>query len=233
MVVQRPSQWPALFDLTIDIFDNFRRANNFTPHWSFGGGTALMLMIDHRESHDVDIFLDDAQALPYLNPETQGYALSRLPDSYETDGTRALKLAYRDVGEIDFICCPSILDDPFTQVEVRGRIVDLETPAEIIAKKVFFRGSSFQPRDMFDLAAVAEHYGPDYVTTALRKCGADRCAAALGVVEKASPAFVRAIIGQLMLREKNSHLVTEAQALSRHILQLALSGAVSETRPRS
>jgi len=159
MAAQRPSQWPVLFDVAIDIFDHFRQANAFTPRWSFGGGTALMLAIDHRESHDIDIFLDDAQVLPYLNPETQGYAVSLRSDSYETDGTRALKLAYRDVGEIDFICCSSILDAAFDQREVRGHMVDLETPAEIIAKKVFFRGNGFQPRDMFDLAAVAEHYG--------------------------------------------------------------------------
>jgi hypothetical protein len=34
--------------------------------------------------------------------------------------------------------------------------------AEIIAKKVHFRGARIQPRDMLDLAAVAEHYGADY-----------------------------------------------------------------------
>lgn len=213
--------------MTIEILDHFRQANAFTPRWSFGGGTALMLMIDHRESHDIDIFLDDPQLLPYLNPETQGYALARLPDSYETDGARALKLAYRDIGEIDFICCSSILDDRFDHRQVRGQFVDLETPAEIIAKKVYFRGNSFQPRDMFDLAAVVEHYGPGYVMNALRKCGADRCAAALGVVEKASPAFVQSIIGQLMFREKNGHLVAEAQDISRKILQLALSPRAS------
>jgi len=31
--------------------------------WTFGGGTALMLQIDHRESFDVDIFLDDPLSL--------------------------------------------------------------------------------------------------------------------------------------------------------------------------
>lgn len=31
-----------------------------------------MLQIDHRESDDIDIFLDDPQVLPFLNPETQG-----------------------------------------------------------------------------------------------------------------------------------------------------------------
>jgi nucleotidyltransferase AbiEii toxin of type IV toxin-antitoxin system len=32
-------------------------------HWTFGGGTAMMLQIDHRESYDIDIFLSDPQLL--------------------------------------------------------------------------------------------------------------------------------------------------------------------------
>jgi hypothetical protein len=42
-------------------------------NWSFGGGTALMLQIRHRERHEIDLFIDDAQDLPCLNPKTQGY----------------------------------------------------------------------------------------------------------------------------------------------------------------
>ncbi len=72
--------------------------------WTFGGGTALMLQIDHRESFDVDIFLDDPQLLPYLNPKTQGYALDINPDGYESDGSRTLKIVFENVGEIDL--CP-------------------------------------------------------------------------------------------------------------------------------
>jgi hypothetical protein len=33
-------------------------------HWTFGGGTAMMLQINHRENRDVDIFLSDPQLLP-------------------------------------------------------------------------------------------------------------------------------------------------------------------------
>jgi hypothetical protein len=36
---------------------------------AFGGGTAMMLQIDHRESHDVDIFLTDPQLLASLDPQ--------------------------------------------------------------------------------------------------------------------------------------------------------------------
>src|SRR3546814_2632637 len=66
-------------------------------------------------------------------------------DSYQA-GTDVLKLAYEELGEIDFICCDNILLDPTAATDVRGHAVALETPAEIIAKKVFYRGWSLQPR---------------------------------------------------------------------------------------
>lgn len=194
----------------------------FMPRWSFGGGTALMLQIDHRESHDIDLFLDDPQILPFLNPETQDIALHRMPDSYNGDGSRILKLAYMDLGEIDFICAPSITDAPFSQSEVRGQTLALETPAEIVAKKVYFRGGSFQPRDMFDLAAVVAQYGEEYVVAALRQCGTERCQIALDTVERATPEAVTAINAQLMVRDATRHLVGEAQDVSRALLRRTL-----------
>jgi hypothetical protein len=192
------------------------------PRWSFGGGTALMLQIDHRESHDIDLFLDDPQILPFLNPETQDIPLHRMPDSYNGDGSRTLKLAYMDLGEIDFICAPSITYDPVRVSEVRGRALALETPAEIVAKKVYFRGGSFQPRDMFDLAAVVAQYGEEYVVAALQQCGTERCQIALDTVERATPEAVTAINTQLMVRDATRHLVGEAQGVSRALLRRTL-----------
>lgn len=222
MAAGRPSEWPVLFDLATAVLDHFERTNGFMPEWSFGGGTALMLQIDHRESHDIDLFLDDPQILPFLNPETQGIALDRRPDSYDTDGTGVLKLAYLDIGEIDFICAPGITDIPTSMHEVRGRTVALETPAEIVAKKVHFRGWNFQPRDMFDLAAVAEQCGDHYVISALRQCGSGRCRTALDAIEKAAPAAVEAINAQLMVRETTRHLIGTAQPVSRDLLRRAI-----------
>lgn len=221
----RPSEWPVLFDLATRVIDHVQGAHGLRFHWSFGGGTALMLQIDHRESHDIDLFLDDPQILPFLNPEIQGITLDRQPDGYDSDGAGVLKLVYSDLGEIDFICAPSILDDGSAVHEVRGRRVILETPAEIIAKKVYFRGGRFQPRDMFDLAAVVERYGDDYVVAALRECGADRCVGALETVQKANPVAVRAINAQLMVRDGTRHLVESAQEVSRYILKQVLAGA--------
>ncbi|WP_374412565.1 nucleotidyl transferase AbiEii/AbiGii toxin family protein [Novosphingobium colocasiae] len=225
MAVPRTSEWAQLFDLAVEILAQFKITNGFTPSWSFGGGTSLMLQIDHRESHDIDIFVEDPQVLPFLNPETQGYRTLRMPDSYLTDGTMALKLAYQGAGEIDFICCQHILEVPVEWQDVRGNVVALETPAEIVAKKVYFRGASFQPRDMFDLAAVVEHFGADYVVAAIRACGTDRCATAHATVAKASPRFVQSIIGQLMYRERTAHLIERARDISLEMLEQAMAGA--------
>jgi len=193
------------------------------PQWSFGGGTALMLQINHRESHDIDLFLNDPQILPFLNPEIQEIQLEQRPDSYDSDGNGILKLAYQDLGEIDFICAPSIVNEPTVQREVRGRIVALETPAEIIAKKVYFRGWNFQPRDMFDLAAVSEQFGVDYAIAAIRECGRNRCQTALDVIEKVAPAAVAAINAQLMVREATRHLVKSSQEISLNLLKRAIT----------
>jgi len=71
-VIEHPaSRWGDLFEQAGRIFDQANSELTLIDGWTFGGGTALMLQIDHRESFDVDIFLDDPQVLPYLNPKTQ------------------------------------------------------------------------------------------------------------------------------------------------------------------
>ena len=74
-----------------------------------------MLQIDHRESFDVDIFIDDPQALPYLNPQTQGIALDITLDAYSSDGTHAFKIVFKDIGEIDFIVAPALTPEPYRE----------------------------------------------------------------------------------------------------------------------
>lgn len=71
-------------------------------HWTFGGGTAMMLQIGHRESRDVDIFLSDPQLLPFLDPQKRDFDFEIQPSDHIGDGTGFLKLAF-EFGEIDFI----------------------------------------------------------------------------------------------------------------------------------
>lgn len=70
---RRPSQWRQLFPIAIGLIDQLRElTGGYDFVWSFGGGTAMMIQIGHRESHDVDIFLDDAQLLGFLDPSKSG-----------------------------------------------------------------------------------------------------------------------------------------------------------------
>lgn len=67
-MVQDNRAKPSLSLLTaaFEIIDHVNSDHAILTDWTFGGGTAMMIQIDHRESHDIDIFLDDVQLLPYV-----------------------------------------------------------------------------------------------------------------------------------------------------------------------
>jgi Nucleotidyl transferase AbiEii toxin, Type IV TA system len=58
-------RWARLFRVACALIRQVNSKERVIDHWTFGGGTAMMLQIDHRESHDVDIFLFDPQLLPF------------------------------------------------------------------------------------------------------------------------------------------------------------------------
>ncbi len=60
-------------------------------------------------------------------------------------------------GEIDFVATSPLTEHPFEEYEVLGRKVLLETPVEIVAKKLWHRGARATARDLLDLAMVIEH----------------------------------------------------------------------------
>lgn len=156
--------------------------------------------------------------LPYLNPTTQGYTLKMNPDDYQSDGTHALKVIFKEIGEIDYICAPGLTDEPTKRVSVRGVEVDLETPAEIIAKKVHYRGGTLQPRDMFDIASVARAYGDDYVIEALLPLK-EKAALALNVAENMNEGFARNIMSKLQFRDGYGDIAENAQATTVSLLR--------------
>ena len=152
----RTSRWDDLLKEAYTIIDHVNRQHVILDGWTFGGGTAMMLQIDHRESHDVDLFLDDPQLLPYVTASVSELHFELGEPSYGGDGSGHLKVAFEGVGEIDFIVAGHITDAFASSTVVLGRSVQLENLAEIIAKKIRFRGSHIQPRDVFDIAAVCE-----------------------------------------------------------------------------
>ncbi len=212
------SQWESLFDQSVSIINQANSSFKLLDSWTFGGGTALMLQINHRESFDIDIFIDDPQVLPYLNPATQGYTLQVNPDEYVSDGTRALKIVFANIGEIDFICAPSLTSDPTSRVTVRGIEVDLEKPGEILAKKVHYRGASLQPRDMFDIACIAKACGDGYVIEALLPCK-NKAAAALAVAERMDSRLASTVMGKLQSKVGYADISKTAQATTISLLR--------------
>ena len=176
-----------------------------------------MLQIDHRESHDVDIFLPDPQFLAYLDPQKRDFEFEVRPSEYDGDGTRFLKLAFEDLGEIDFIVGSSMTSAPTTRRVINDETVDLETVAEIITKKIHHRGSSIRPRDIFDIAAAAETHANE-IAVALRSYR-DDIAKTLSTLDKLNPDFVNAAIAGMAVKASYKSIAKTAIERTRAILK--------------
>jgi hypothetical protein len=185
-------------------------------HWTLGGGTAMMLQIDHRESHDLDIFLPDAQLLGFLEPSKHDFDFEIRPTGYQGDGTGFLKLGF-DFGEIDFIVASSLTSTPTTKTEVENEIVLLETIPEVIAKKVYHRGDSIAPRDIFDIAAGGEKHAETIIKELANY--SDRVAGALVSIDRLKPDFVNTTIEQLLIKEAYKPLAKTALGRTKEILK--------------
>jgi Nucleotidyl transferase AbiEii toxin, Type IV TA system len=151
-MAERLKIWEKLFGSALSIIDAAHGAGAPARGWSFGGGTVLMRRHRHRISKDVDIFVPNPQWLGYLTPRLNSTAESLATDYVEQAGF--LKLYFPE-GEIDFVVSGPLTSGPTTAEILFGRQVDVETSAEILAKKVWHRGAEFTARDLFDLALVA------------------------------------------------------------------------------
>jgi Nucleotidyl transferase AbiEii toxin, Type IV TA system len=80
------SDWARLFRIACALIRQVNSVQPIIEGWTFGGGTAMMLQIDHRESRDVDIFLHDAQQLPFLDPQKRDFEFEIQPAVCEGDG---------------------------------------------------------------------------------------------------------------------------------------------------
>ena len=118
---------------------------------AFGGGSAMAFRLGHRISYDADIFLRDPQILAYLSPRTNEFAHALAQDYQESANGLKLVTAH---GDIDFIVGRDLTTTPSLTELIDGYNVACHTNAEILAKKIEFRGPSFTMRDMFDLAVL-------------------------------------------------------------------------------
>jgi hypothetical protein len=143
--------WERLFDRALTCLDTIAKAPVPMPRWTFGGGTALTLQLHHRQSHDIDIFLEGPEWLSILSPRVNDTVEGMCRDYQE--GARFLKLSLED-GEIDFIASPLLTKPGAKTQDIHSRPVLVETPAEIITKKIFYRAAYLRVRDIVDIAVV-------------------------------------------------------------------------------
>jgi hypothetical protein len=213
--VSGQANWAQLFRVARALIRQANSKQIVIDHWTLGGGTAMMLQIDHRESHDIDIFLNDPQQLPFLDPQKQDFEFEIQPNGYEGDGIRSLKLVFGN-GEIDFIVAGALTSSPTIQSEIEGEIVRLETIPEIVTKKGFYRGSNIMPRDVFDIAAAGEG-SADAIIEQLRSYK-NKVTQTIAAIEKMNPKFVSDSIADLVIRDQYKEVARTALEKSKKIL---------------
>jgi hypothetical protein len=211
------SDWARLFRVACSLIHQVNSQKIIIDHWTFGGGTAMMLQIDHRESHDVDFFLQDPQVLPFLDPQKRDFKFEISPSDSSGDGAGFLKLAFAGIGEIDFIVSQPKTDNPTIFREIEGENTWLETIPEIITKKILHRGASIAPRDIFDIAAAGEE-NEDTVLATLRSYKAE-VKTTLATLHRLNPDFVNGAISQLQIREKYRPLAKTAIERAKQMLR--------------
>jgi len=152
--------WRELLEQALAVLDQVGPS----VRWTFGGGSALALKVNHRMSYDVDLFVEDAGVLRMLSPN-RNEAARALTDRWQEPGNY-IKLQCA-AGEIDFILGGRLTESPPWLYRLGEREIPVEEPAEILAKKLKYRGSRLLPRDIFDLLA-AHRFDPACVQAAVR-----------------------------------------------------------------
>lgn len=143
-----PENWEILFERAMK---QLEQSNIPKKDWSFGGGTVLAQKYNHRESKDIDIFFRDPQFLTYISPRLNDACENQL--NLYAEQSNFVKLTFNE-GEIDFIVSRQISEAIPTLQKIQGYHIYVDSPIEIMAKKVVYRADNFTPRDMFDLAFV-------------------------------------------------------------------------------
>lgn len=146
--------WTQVLSSAFEILDDLASQGFGTAPFVLGGGTVLMLRFSHRLSNDINLFTYDARWLalvtPRLNPTAQ--ALARDYD----EQANVVKIVMRH-GDIDFIVSGQVTANAGGQtIQAIGRTIEVDTTAEILAKKAFYRASSFKPRDVYDMSAAID-----------------------------------------------------------------------------
>lgn len=152
---RKNGKWRHLEALSVKINQQAENAAKTSMQVVLGGGTRLMLAIEHRLSDDVDLFIDDPQWISYLSPRLND-AVEELVNEYD-EQANVLKIQFPE-GEIDYIVSGQLLGLPSESAPETS--YQLEPVAEVLAKKLFYRGYCLTPRDLFDWYMLERHVPP-------------------------------------------------------------------------
>ncbi len=148
--------WRVLEKLAMQMISDAAAAAKCDFKPLLGGGTRLMLAMRHRISDDIDLFIRDPQWIGYLTPRLND-RFEHLIDAYD-EGATSLKIKVTQ-GEIDFIVSMSLLG--LESQHSADCLFELEPVAEVLAKKLFYRGWALTPRDLFDWWCIETQLVPD------------------------------------------------------------------------
>ncbi len=137
---------------------------------ALGGGTALAARWQHRESLDVDLFVDPVTFNQniYLRAAECEDRLAQLGSGrFATLGEHGCHISHR-AGRVEIVGSFPLTRDSRSQDFVAGAGIPLETNVEILAKKLHRRilgHGQILPRDLYDFA-VARKFEPESMQTA-------------------------------------------------------------------
>lgn len=97
---RKEGAWLKLAGIASTIVADAEKTATSSLHAVLGGGTRVMLALNHRISNDIDLFIRDPQWIGYLSPRLNAN-VEGLTSAYEETAV-SLKLRFTE-GEIDFI----------------------------------------------------------------------------------------------------------------------------------
>jgi hypothetical protein len=131
--------------------------------WSFGGGTALSChYYNHRMSYDIDIFTEDRSSVQKLidckKAICEGFGISVDDTEVSNSGITFILSNVEHQLKLDFVESEYLTSEPFITADVLGlQNVRIQTPLEIVAKKIKYR-KNITIRDCVDFAFVEKEH---------------------------------------------------------------------------
>jgi hypothetical protein len=201
-------QWKELVPNLFPVVDEVIATHGIDFPIRIGGGSMLLRRYGHRKSRDLDVFVPDVRLVRWCSPRVNAAAEDLFPDYAEEAVATKLIIGMQ---EIDIIAAAPIFEDAaaIEKTMLFGRPVEIETPREILAKKLIYRPRLFLARDLFDLAAVAEAE-PNEVAAVFPRLTEKDLAQLTARLKEIAPTFAQEIVKKVEPFPAFNHLLDTA-----------------------